>query len=133
MCWLSKFAPVLKVAEADIPVKKVVRIIDGEISSPCYSKAKWVPKVIYEEVIGSIIYTPFKDYIINEGLHSCSDIEYRNGCFVNKSTKGSRVLFAAFPDMHIYNAIIPKGAKYYVNEHGKYVSNKLKLIDLCVG
>lgn len=133
MCWVSSYRPVLKVAEAEIPVKKVIRIIDGEIVSPCYSNVKWIPKVIYEEAIGSIYYTPYKDYIINEGLHSCSDIEYRSGCFVNKTVKGSRILFSAFSNMHIYDAIIPKGAKYYLNEHGEYVSNRLKIINLCVG
>lgn len=28
----------------------------------------------------------------------------------------------------IYEAIIPKGSKYYVNEHGEYVSDKLIIL-----
>ena len=127
MCWISKNKPILRIAEEDIPVKKVLRVVkdvhhfwEKHFYSPCFNVYEWTPGIIHEEEIGKVIDTPFSDYVICEGLHSCANITLHKG-----QAYSSRPMFIVYVNEHIFNAFIPKGSQYYLNEYGEYVSNQL--------
>ena len=147
--------PVLKTAKSDIPVKKVLRktmyspfynfyweqgnvrtLDDDEQLLPKKSLYRWdvnPAKKIMKVQTG---------WEINNGFHSCKDI-YRLeswdeiyfssqpsitfGFYLRQSTYNSTG--RKMPELYaVFDAVIPKGGNYYVNERGEYVSDRLMIV-----
>ena len=105
-----------KIAEKDIIVYKAMKRFLFLIISPIYF-SPWIPGVLKKRVLKSKTHI-FNDieYEISDGLHAFlkySDVEIY------------------FPELKnsIYEAVIPKGSKYYISIDRKFiVSNKMKII-----
>ena len=130
MCWTTDVIPKLEVAKEDIPVKKVLLNYYGSLYSPVLLFFKWEFNVIKVTKLGESDYHFLsKTFSIGYGFHSCEDIHRNNGYFANNWTnKCFNTLFVADSREEVFNAIIPKGSKYYKNEEGDYVSDKLMII-----
>ena len=128
MCWKSKFTPELKIAKEPIPVKKVVKTTKDGIFSILYPM-EWHLNVTYTEEIGEI---SIKDvYTIENGFHSSKTASLHLDYGIPHCWCGGKpILLMRNVNYVIMKAVIPKGAKYYKNEHDEYVSNKLVL---CAG
>ena len=67
-------------------------------------------------------------YHITYGLHSCHKIAAENGKWFSVSEKGSRDMLWLESDVElVFDAVIPKGATYYLNGYGEYVSDMLMI------
>lgn len=137
MCWMSHNLPVMKIAEEDIPVKKVFRInLFRKLLSPVYT-TEWEEGEEKEENIFLLVNSKFErcgeNYIMRYGFHSCSEIKFKPlGQFCQVLNKHNVVVLTChYTDSVICDCIIPKGSYYFINEEEDYVSNKLKLV--CVG
>ena len=123
MCWISNKIPIEKIATENITVQKVLnKTNSNELSSPIYS-CIWKKRVKCEEI--SEPEHLFKDvWTIRNGFHSCEKM-----CIVDGDwyCKKERIFIKNNFDI-LCEFIIPKGATYYKNENGSYVSNKLKFI-----
>ena len=127
MCWSSSYIPQLKTAEEDIKVKKVLlKTEDSLLHSPCETDFKWELGKVYENEIG-IILQLFSYYHINKGFHSCQNIYNGNTYWCSCINNEEHILFEIDKGEEIFDAIIPKGSEYYLNEYGEYVSNKLMI------
>lgn len=130
MCWRSKKKPVLQIASEDIAVEKV--LLGGEgclMYSPAYTECCWVSGELKCEELGEV--EKEKDcYVVNEGFHSCERITYdgKSGEWMSFSRGEYVPIFMADDGEIVCKAIIPKGAEYYVNEDGEYVSNMLQIL-----
>ena len=131
MCWKSKNKPILKVADKDIPVKKVLERSFGELCSPYFVEFTWEIGKVYE-VEMEVLMESDGDYVIESGFHSAEEIEkieaddlddYYNVYLANKHP-----IVMSFKKLDIYDAVIPAESNYYVNEYGEYVSDRLKII-----
>lgn len=117
MCWVenSKTVPKLLIADRDIPVKK---LLTTKLCSPIYG-TKWefgkvqISKIGDPDIRGSL-------WHIEKGLHSSKGIykNYFGWCCSNN-------IINTDEECKIFDAIIPKGAQYYKNKEGGYVSDKL--------
>ena len=125
MCWISNFAPVLKVAEEDIKVQKVLKKVGNLYVSPIFEYCHWTPGIVHETTLGHT-HIGTRIFEIGKGFHSCTKIHEEGGVWCTKT----KDLFAVDSGEEIVDAVIPKGSQYYLNEYGEYVSNKLKL---CAG
>ena len=133
MCWTKNYFPSLKVAEDDIPVKKLLEEHDGTLCSPFMSGFKWT---IGEEVKSDLEEQSFSEmrgkWVINVCLHSLHEArEMRSERYYLSSYAfycKNQFIAPSTGTLFPYDAIIPKGAKYYVNEYGEYVSDRLKII-----
>ena len=139
MCWHSNHRPSVIIAEQDIPVKKVLIQIDRIYHSPIFSSVWEIGKELKES--DSFRITPeydssLKEYRVDKGLHSCSEIkllfedELYLSVFYIAVNKCMRVIVQHIPFAVVCDFIIPKGASYIVNEEGDYVSNRLKFIKI---
>lgn len=139
MCWHSNHRPSVIIAEQDIPVKKVLIQINRKLHSPIFSSVWKIGKELKES--DSFRITPeydssLKEYRVNKGLHSCSEIkllfedELHLSIFYIAVNKCMRVIIQHIPFAVVCDFIIPKGASYIVNEEGDYVSNRLKFIKI---
>lgn len=126
MCWISHCKPVLKVAEEDIKVHKILKKDEDGYVSPIFQFCKWTPGIVYETTLGHGHIGAIGNFEICKGFHSCTEIHEEGGVWCIKA----KDLFAIDSGEEIVDAVIPKGSQYYLNEYGEYVSNKLKL---CVG
>ena len=137
MCWNTKNPAVLKMAEKDRAVFKVVEQIDGKLLSYFKSFPYEIGK-LYETKIGDRKVICGR-LCIEKGFHS-----YSNKCkweplyqiidTMHKVTFGNHSL-AIFDFSVIYkhvrvSCIIPKGSLYYENEYGEIVSNKIILKEI---
>ena len=131
MCWSTKKPAVLKMAEKDIAVFKVVEQVDEKLLSYCKGFPYEIGK-LYETRIGDRKVKCGR-LCIEEGFHS-----YSNKCkwkpldqitdTIHKVTFGNCVLAIDISILYEHvkvNCIIPKGALYYENEHGEIVSDKI--------
>ena len=125
MCWKSNCRPVLRTAEKPIITKKLVRVDGNYMYSPLFM-FPWTTNRVASSSIGKIYMNSNENYSIEEGLHSASHIEILHYEHSSAAIFGGGMLLLS-PVYHykIVEAIIPKGARYYVNIHGEYVSNKL--------
>lgn len=132
MCWRTKKPAVLKMAEKDRAVFKVIQQIDERLSS-YYKRFPYEIGKLYETKIGDRK-VKRGELCIDEGFHS-----YSNKCkweplyqiidTIHKVTFGNFVL-AIFDFSVLYkhvrvSCIIPKGSLYYENEKGEIVSDKI--------
>lgn len=135
MCWVSENVPVKMVAEEDIPVKKVLLKSGDRYLSPIHRTCEWKIGETKENHLGAWLAEASQKYFelciehkIEEGLHSmkeCSFLYYLKRYYW--VCQGKSVMLATRGEC-ICDFIIPKGAEYYVNISGLYVSNKLKFI-----
>lgn len=132
MCWTA-LKPLKRVANRNIKVQKVLVYNSGfeQFNSPCYpfiwenGKIESCPVFDINAVTNSshrILY-----YYIDKGFHSGKRIVRGKDCTMC-IINGKRVtnLFYKIPDnFFICNFTIPKGATYYRNKNGEYVSDKI--------
>jgi len=140
MCWYSYKEPIKKVAENDVPCFKVVQLNDDGSLVSVYFEKVYKPKRTYKHkniMPKKVNYTSKRYFsLIREGLHSyATDVEITidNECsmiMVKEFVKVSKIplWFSNNFKFAKVNCIIPKGAEYYENEQGEYVSTKLKVI-----
>ena len=141
MCWCSytEEKPHYKIAKEDIPVYKVVRK-EEDYYRPWYiaNGTRYQPGEEYMVVMEAPYPDPMdfkKSYIMKYGFHSydCTktrleskDISYyiftRWDCLIDSYHKfGGKTV--------VIDCVIPKGARYYVNTRGEYVSNRIKILN----
>ena len=138
MCWKTRKTPVLKIAEENIHVKKILQKeregsgLSYVFRSPCYLEQTWESGICYESPLGSptAVYPSssslYPDYNIYAGFHSCRKLKVKYGMFITiEDNFEEKALWVRHYNESIFNAVIPKGAKYYLNESGEYVSDKL--------
>lgn len=131
MCWVSRKLPVSRIATDDIKVIKVLRVSnDGRLFSPCFDKTVWeFGKAMHSDLESARYSCFYCGYIIDVGLHSCNEIYLFGRYWANKCGDN---LFEYYDGERKFNAVIPKGAEYYVNDAGEYVSDTL-IIKNCIG
>lgn len=130
MCWISKVRPIIRVAESDIPVEKVLRGDDGFVHSPVYTGHFWKLGVEYSVALGEphLSKYDFGTFVVESGFHSCREISQDSYSWLSVSVLGNYEMFYHHFNEYIYSAVIPSGSRYYVNEHGEYVSDRLRII-----
>lgn len=131
MCIKTKKSPEVHIASEDIKVIKVLSYREilfrflffnfrrKHCISP-YKDKKYKLRKLYKSNI-SFTQTASDEYITGEGLYSFAD---EDSITTN---------FAFYPiQLHynrgIFNAIIPKGARYYTDGKGEYCSDSLKIL-----
>lgn len=132
MCWNTKKPAVLKMAEKDRAVFKVVEQIDEKLLSN-YRKFPYEIGKLYETRIGDRK-AAFGRLRIEEGFHSYSNKCKWEPLYAFPDTV-YRVAFGnlslAIFDLSVIHkhvrvsCIIPKGSLYYENEYGEIVSDKI--------
>ena len=148
MCWSSFSKPELKVAEDNIPVTKIVKIIYGDIRA-YYMEVKYsigktyhFKRELESELLFPELFPPDGSYYrITEGFHS-----YKSSCPIDSKISLYTTLNVGYPahdsrilaqysmicnsyrTLGIMSCIIPKGSKYYENEDGEIVSEAIKPI-----
>lgn len=150
MCWISKNKPVQYTAESRIPVYKIM-IVSGnfnKILRSYYRQAEYNLNTNHvndlatpEELIDGFTLKP--KYRIDIGLHSYSASNtvclrrYSYLTVISKKTKEEldsyQIPFDTIFQMTRLAKVsgyIPVDAKYYVNEHGEYVSNEIVLTNI---
>lgn len=137
MCWTSMNKPIKMVAEEDIPVKKVLLKSGDRYLSPIHRTCEWKIGETRENELDTYLaeaneryFEICLEYKIEEGLHSMKECEYLHREGFPRSywkCQGNPIMVATLGEC-ICDFIIPKGAEYYVNTSGLYVSNKLKFI-----
>jgi hypothetical protein len=135
MCWESHSIPELKIASEDIPVFKVVKKDHSAYYQPFYYYSL---NMVYTTNLGTPLgYIWMCQYQINEGFHSYSTEKCKvitlNGDSINTyiSVLYNNIRLDHYVNATVMKCVIPKGAQYYLNNRGEYVSNKIKPI--CVG
>jgi hypothetical protein len=138
MCWITKKKEYIerRVADSDIHVFKICyRYIDDKTDwyeSAYYNYVYEIGRH-YRQELGIPDLNEFdNDYIIDEGFHSYDASSVRiglSGCdhiqVILKSRFGGIFKNSSIRTVVRLNCIIPKGASYYVNEEGEYVSSEL--------
>lgn len=159
MCWQSKNKPVQYTAESRIPVYKIM-VVSGNFNNilrSYYRQAEYNLNTNHvndlatpKELTDGFTLKPI--YRIDIGLHSYSASNtvclrrYSYLTVISKKTREEldcyqmpfdrRVLQPPFDRIlqitHLakVSGYIPVDARYYVNEHGEYVSNEIVLTDL---
>lgn len=134
MCWKTRTKPVKRVAKKDIKVNKVLiyNYYTNNFHSPYYDFI-WVRGVLYEQKLNVNVMTNGEDkvlyYYIKEGFHSGKNMrrkveEYRGMHYIIYAN--NNLLFHHVTNKYIIcDFIIPKGAEYYMNSNGDYVSDKI--------
>ena len=131
MCWISKIKPIIRVAESDIPVEKVLSGDDGFVHSPVYTGHFWKLGAEYSVTLGAPHFSKydFNSIVVESGFHSCALICHDRWFWKSVGSNGAaREMFNYRGDEHVYSAVIPSGSHYYVNDYGEYVSDRLKII-----
>lgn len=132
MCWITYKKELIKpeVAEDNIVCNKLVYLNSDNIIKSLYFDFNYEINVLYELDKEITIIPNFTGVrIINDGFHSYSTDKYslQRGLkelpylVIPLSTK-DKISFA------LASCIIPKGAIYFLNEIGEYVSNKIKML-----
>lgn len=147
MCWSSFSKPELKVAEDNIPVTKIVKIIHNDIRA-YYMDVKYsIGKICYlkrelKSELSELFSLNGSYYRITEGFHS-----YKSSCpiilskiflyttiCVGHPTEDScmvgqyNMICSSSHSLGIMSCVIPKGSKYYENKDGEIVSEVIKPI-----
>lgn len=132
MCFKSTKFPKLRIAKRNIPCYKV---LSKDLSSP-FMLEEYVVNEIKETSLGRIERDYLNDtYDIEEGLHSytsnCKFVELDCGYFFQVKTKFDKEIMIYGDFYKVFKSIIPKGARYYCNNAGEYVSDKLIVLNDC--
>lgn len=138
MCWTSQQQPVAMIATKDIPVYKIMKVFKGGIYNEIYSyyqsfryelDSKYEGKLDNPHKYGYEARIPC--YEINKGYHSYSseltEITYPFKDFREIRVKDVRpvITLGTYCTGVVIQCAIPKGARYYLNENGEYVSNQI--------
>ncbi len=104
-------------AEKDIHVYKVLRRFEGVLYSPYFKKFTWrLGEINQSQIIANR--TQGKTHVDN-GLHSFMVLREAESLIIAE--------FNYSNEYHVYNAIIPAGARYYIGINGDLVSSHLKI------
>lgn len=142
MCWESKKKCVRLIADKDIHVFKICkkRMFNSNVVLPYFysSKTKYQVgktyesdrsiEILKERKVLSIL--TIKVNSIFNGIHSYSCdcfIIPDGGVFIITDIFGSALQTYTSNVAVVVKCSIPKGTAYYVNEHGEYVSDKIKI------
>ena len=140
MCWISKFPPREQIAEKDIEVEKVLSVVGNNLHSPLCPKIWKKGEIEVESNFHIEKDSVFNYYPITKGFHSVKKLKHYSNEFLNffsskykeswcsLSPKGRHKLFTKSDTDKVFKAIIPKGARYCVNEYLEYVSDKLIIL-----
>lgn len=151
MCWISKKEPVQYIAESRIPVYKIMLVgrVTSKILRSYYRQAMYNLNTNYvsdlatpEECIDRITLKP--RYCIDIGLHSYSTsntVCLKRASHLMVVSKKTKELLDSYPipyptalqiitSLAKVSGYIPVDARYYINEHGEYVSNEIVLTDI---
>ena len=131
MCWTTYVRSLTEpqYAKTDMTVCKIVRLrrkIFGRkvFEAPFYlSDFKYEPnKVYYQEIEGVLMGTT------EEGNFLCQEINIGLHCF--DSSKAAIRYLGGFwgYNLILVKAVIPEGTKYFINEHGQIVTERLKIL-----
>ena len=135
MCWMSVSVPVEKIAEDNIPIFKICLVAGNKFCSYYkyfvyefnkeYRNTNSTCLVVYYNAI-------MGTFKIEEGYHS-----YSPQCLIKETVSSYRLLssnkwstldvFAREEPVMIVRGHIPKGARYYENTRGEYVSEAIVL------
>jgi hypothetical protein len=144
MCWTSEVLKEENSGESKIPIIKVLRMYVDSKGLAAYYRA--TPYVLYREYNSSILPRLIDScFEINEGLHCYSDsckccksvdtviVCLNNGCAVTYN-KGHRI---RFEDMQpfipvIVKGYIPSNTRFYINDLGEIVTQRLILTNVLV-
>ena len=138
MCWIAikEEDRELHVATKDIKVKKVLEVdhYDG-YCSPCYPM-RWEKGRDYKTH-----FVKYGNLCIDNGFHSCKEIHTIPTQTVGKNKRGywvctdySKTRNYRKPMFHVRenhvlcDFVIPKGARYYLNHYGEYVSDRIRFV-----
>ena len=121
MCFISRLIPYKRIAEKDIFVQKLLTY--PHMYSPFFFE-EWIPNQLKTAKIGEITQSTLGEYCINEGIHSAKSILRIN----IRTYISGRTTLNPTVDCKVYEAFIPKGSEYYVNDEGEYVSNQLIIL-----
>ena len=132
MCFAASIRNKGHIATTDIRVEKVFLKKSDEnfYRSPFYNDFKWWIGIEEQSILKKLKNTYFKEILIENGLHSAKHIDKSSTQYwVTYSTKGYAItrMRPEEPSV-ICECIIPKGAEYYCNKDGEYVSNRLILV-----
>lgn len=136
MCWISKEIPVMRTAQEDIHVIKILKEMDKGFVA--YYHNDFVYK-LYEPIsnknFSSVIQYDsfFHRFEVNEGFHSYHpNIQYildgillkvyYDNCFLDRYIREGILVIA--------DGIIPKGSLFLLNKYGEYVSNKIEIVGI---
>lgn len=134
MCWITYKGAKCKTAEKDIRIFKVCSPSNSpEVLISAYREFEYTLNKIYsaEEELILTMYGKDTNYgKINKGFHS-----YSPNCSIKNETIISiwydrQFLGSYDSDSIIVYGYIPKGAHYYLNEEGEYVSDKICLTNI---
>lgn len=138
MCITFKNKPNKMRAKRRIPIVKYCRMDNGIIYS-WYQGEKYVLHKEYHTVLQQIPYeTPYKTYALAVGFHSYNkNVVHYNSTLpidytlmIRISLKGLFLDFLRLSDAGIIVKVygyIPKGAEYFKNDIGEYISDKIVL------
>lgn len=138
MCWKTSRPPIKKIAESDLKVYKILTCIENRIVSPIKSEFAWELNKTYKTELDSPkYYIHGRVNVINCGFHSLLDspILYTSSFRHFKIWKTKYLCDIIYYDEGecVFEAVIPKGSKYYENGWGEIVSNQLKIIGKYTG
>lgn len=153
MCWITykKEFTIPKIAEDNIVCNKIVYLCPNNIIKSAYNYFNYKTNILYE--IGIEITTKYTirgNYVIDYGFHSYNtNVKYVSALGIFSDAPYIRVYNNNDKIIDMYEAvkwdvsckrgplkeqlglascIIPKGATYFLNEKGEYVSNKIKML-----
>ena len=132
MCWIGK--NIKHKAKRNITVYKIVNNCSGSGIRSYFQRYEWeIGKIHLSKFKIILLSQNCRNYIkIREGLHSYSNkcqIDFRKYCYdigiTDKKHKYNFCYYLKSSKLCKLTCVIPKGAVYYYNDEGEYVSNKL--------
>lgn len=140
MCWISEVLKAENSGESKIPIFKILRMYDNSKELAAYYRA--TPYVLNREYNASIL-PHFIDscFEINEGLHcysnSCKFASFGDGIhiFLPKEvtvtySDGKRIDFDGPYKAVVVKGYIPSNTRFYINEIGEIVTQRLILTNV---
>ena len=129
MCWSNHLIPDLQIAKEDIPIFKVL----NDDFSAYYLDFTYNLNEEYKTVLDDPTFIRrYSSWIVNSGFHS-----YSTSCVIIKQSINSICIHSPrsvvndyYHNFLVVDGIIPKGAQYYLNDDGEYVSDKIMLTNI---
>ena len=126
MCWESTKTPIKRIAEEDIKVKKILFLYNNILRSPIEREFIWNKNILYTTELDAVSYnTLTMMYRIHKGFHTANSIGVFAEYWTTVYKNNEYITFTKEEGESVFDAIIPKGSEYYLNECGEYVSNQL--------
>lgn len=130
MCWITYKKELIKpeVAEDNIVCNKLVYLHPNNIIESIHFSFKYKINVLYElDKETSVLNFINGINIIEYGFHSyTTDIKFD----LQRGLKEIPYMNIHKKPYALASCIIPKGARYFLNEYGEYVSNKIKMLSV---